>query len=165
MEESVLKGWTTMTEKLNRAILQQTDVSGFAYELLRGEVLANILGDEIGPILYWEGKNLARRYPLNTTDEIVQFFYGAGWGMLEIIKNKDLEIEFELTSDLITYRNHEKMDATYQLEAGFLAQQFEQQKQCITECYEQNKKRSNKIIFTVKSDGKDIIDSDNLFEE
>lgn len=147
-----------MTKKLNRAILQHTDVSGFAYELLRGEVLANILGDEIGPILYWEGKNLARRYPLNSIDEIVQFFYGAGWGMLEIIKNKDSEIEFELTGDLITYRNHEKMDATYQLEAGFLAQQLEQQKQCITECYEQIKMRSDKVIFTVKSDKKDIID-------
>lgn len=146
-----------MTKKIDRALLQQTEVSGFAYELLRGEVLFNLLGDEIGPILYWEGKSLARKYPLATIGEIVQFFYEAGWGNLELTKKKDLELEFHLTGDLILYRHHEKTNATYQLEAGFLAQQFEQQKKCLTECYEQVKKRTEIVIFTVKSDGKDLI--------
>src|SRR5699024_10736843 len=128
-----------MDEKQNVEVLQQISVSGFAYELLRGDVLFNLLGKEASSILYWEGKNIARRYPLETMDEIIQFFEFAGWGQLVVSHEKKQEIEFQLTGDLITYRYNRKSESTYLLETGFLAQQIQQQKKYITKDYKQKK--------------------------
>lgn len=147
-----------METKLDLNLLQHTEVSGFAYELLRGEVLFNLLGKEINSILYWEGKSIATNYPLESMDEIIHFFEKAGWGNLLLVTQKKNEMELELTGDLITYRSHENKEASYQLEAGFLAQQIQVQRGCITEAYEQQKRKDQKVIFTVQWDPKDIIE-------
>ncbi len=146
-----------MGKQLDISLLQHTSVSGFAFELLRNDVLFHLLGEDIGPLLYWEGKNLARKYPLSSLEDIIEFFERAGWGYLNFVKEKKNEMEFHLTGDLISYRNQEKTNTIYQLEAGFLAMQLEQMKKCVTETYEQVKMRSDKIIFTVQWDEKDQI--------
>ncbi len=46
-------------------------------------------------------------------------------------------------------------ECTFHLEAGFLAQQFEQQKGYVTEAFEQQKRRAKTVLFTVKWDRKD----------
>ncbi len=150
-----------METKLDVNLLQHTEVSGFAYELLRGEVLFNLLGKEIHSILYWEGKNIANNYPMQTMDEIITFFEKAGWGNLQITNEKKNELTLELTGDLITYRSHENKEATYQLEAGFLAQQIQMQKKCITETYQQQKQRNQTVLFTVQWDPKDVVEESN----
>ncbi len=127
-------------------------VPAFGYELIREEVLSDVLGKNTPQLLYWAGKNLARKYPLDTVDDIIAFFIHAGWGTLHIESFKKNEMEFHLTGELVSKRIQKKEEHSFQLEAGFLAQQIQQQHNQLTEAYEQQKKRALHVIFTVKSE-------------
>ena len=70
----------TATE-LNQEIESET-IPIFGYELMREVLLPEILGDDSPAILYWAGKQLARKYPLKDFEEIIDFFKQAGWGKL-----------------------------------------------------------------------------------
>ena len=128
----------------------------FGYELLRDTLIPDILGEETPKILYWAGKHIARKYPLDSISDIVDFFQQAGWGELQIVKESKSELIAELSSDIITKRIKSKVNTNFQLEAGFLAQQFERQKEVVTETFEHPRKRSTKVLFTIKWDKKDF---------
>jgi predicted hydrocarbon binding protein len=149
MKQSSVKDQLSQFEHLH--------TSGLAYELIREVLIPDLLGQELPSILYWSGKNIARKYPLSTIEEIIQFFKDAGWGNLTIIDNKSSEIQFELAGDFITARNQSRKSTSYQLEAGFIAQQIEHIQQMVTEAFEEQKKRTNKILFTARWDKKDPI--------
>lgn len=55
------------------ASLEDVSLNAFAYELLREEVLPDLIGKELDDILYWAGRNLARKYPLETIEEVIYF--------------------------------------------------------------------------------------------
>lgn len=130
----------------------------FSYELIREVLLHELLGDDAPEILYWAGKRLARKFPMETFEEIADFFQKAAWGSLSIIKESKNEMELELFSPLIKQRCSQNNASTFQLEAGFIAQQIEFQKEVICEAFEHpNKKKKGKIYFTVKWDKKDSI--------
>ncbi|ODG90657.1 MULTISPECIES: YslB family protein [Bacillaceae] len=133
------------------------NISGFGYELIRNDLLNDLLGKEQNDILYWAGKMIARKYPLATFEEIIEFFDQAGWGTLTVEEEKKQEVHLTLSSELITYRNQQKKNVSYQLEAGFLAMQIEQQIDVIAETYEEQSKRGDKVKFQVKWDLKDPI--------
>jgi len=133
------------------------NISLFGYELIREFILPEILGKDTPEILYWAGKSLARKHPLNTFDDIVDFFAKASWGQLEIKKERKDGIEFELASPLIVSRVKSKAEHFFQIEAGFLAQQIQLQKQVIAETFEHPVKKANKVQFTVKWDRKDTL--------
>ena len=71
-------------------------MNAFAYELLREELLPDLIGNDLDGILYWSGRNLARKYPLETIEEVIQFFEKAGWGTLSIVEHKRREMQFQL---------------------------------------------------------------------
>ncbi|MFP5114458.1 YslB family protein [Bacillaceae bacterium C204] len=125
-------------------------ISMFGYELIREILLPEILGKDTPEILYWAGKRLARKYPLLDIDQIIDFFAKASWGQLELIKENKTEFQFELMSPLIVSRVKSKAEHFFQLEAGFLAQQIELQKEANAETFEHPVKKSNKVLFTVK---------------
>jgi predicted hydrocarbon binding protein len=129
----------------------------FGYELIREVLLPDILGKDTPEILYWAGKRLARKYPLENIDDIIHFFSKAAWGVLAVKNEKKDEMEFELTSPLIVSRVKSKAEHFFQLEAGFLAQQFENQKDVIAETFEHPIKHANNVLFTVKWDKRDKI--------
>ena len=129
-------------------------VSVFGYELLREVLLPEILGKDTPEILYWAGKRMARKYPLNTFEEMIDFFSRASWGELILKKETKDEFEFELISPLLVSRVKSKQEHFFQLEAGFLAQQIELQKEVVAETFEHPAKKSNKVIFTVKWENK-----------
>ncbi|KGM44897.1 YslB family protein [Neobacillus niacini] len=133
------------------------NISLFGYELIREFILPEILGKDTPEILYWAGKRLARSHPLNSFDEIIDFFSKASWGQLELKKERKDEIEFELVSPLFVSRVKSKAEHYFQIEAGFLAQQIELQKQAIAETFEHPVKKANKVLFTVKWDRKDTL--------
>ena len=62
--------------------LEDVSLNAFAYELLREELLPDLIGNDSDGILYWAGRNLARKYPLETIEEVIQFFEKVGWGTL-----------------------------------------------------------------------------------
>jgi predicted hydrocarbon binding protein len=136
---------------------QTETVPAFGYELIREVLLPEILGNDTPEILYWAGKRLARRFPLNSLDDMSDFFSQAGWGNLKIVNEAKNELQFELSSSLITQRIQSKEKHHFQLEAGFLAEQLEMQKQMVCEAFEHPRKRASKVHFTVKWDKKDPI--------
>ncbi len=147
-------------EEIHQEVSSEETIPAFGYELIRDVLLPEILGDDTAEILYWAGKKLARKYPLNSLEEVIDFFNKAGWGRLTIIKESKNELELELTSSIITNRMQNKKSRDsyqFQLEAGFLAEQIELQKQVISEAYEHPRKKADKVHFTVKWDKKDSI--------
>ncbi|MFC4321005.1 YslB family protein [Litchfieldia salsa] len=132
--------------------IENLTVSAFGYELIREDVLTDLLGKNASQLLYWAGKNLARKHPLHSVEDIISFFEKAGWGSLTVDRIKKNEMEFHLTGELVAVRMKKKEEHSFQLEAGFLAQQIQQQTDQLTESYEQHKKRAFQVIFTVKWD-------------
>jgi hypothetical protein len=137
--------------------LDEILVPSFGYELIREELLTNILGKDAPEILYWSGKHLARTHLLQNLNEISAFFEEAGWGALTVKKELKNELLFELSSPLIKRRIQLKPDAQFKLEAGFLAQQIETQIGMITEAYEQIQKKAGIVEITVRWDQKDMV--------
>ena len=138
--------------------LEDVSLNAFAYELLREELLPDLIGNDLDGILYWSGRNLARKYPLETIEEVIQFFEKAGWGTLSIIEHKRREMQFQLKGTLIAERQKQKRHSSYQLETGFIAEQIQKQRNVVAESYEEKKKRSDSITFLVKWDIKDLIE-------
>lgn len=66
-------------------------VPAFGYELIREDLLNELLGEDTPDILYWAGKQIARKYPLFSINEIKEFFTNAGWGTLELIHEKNMK--------------------------------------------------------------------------
>jgi hypothetical protein len=137
--------------------LEEISVPSFGYELIREELLTNILGKDAPEILYWSGKHLARTHLLQNLNEISAFFAEAGWGTLTVKKELRNELLFELTSSLIKKRIDLKPDVHFKLEAGFLAQQIETQIGMVSEAYEQIHKKAGLVEITVRWDQKDIL--------
>ncbi|RLQ98318.1 DUF2507 domain-containing protein [Falsibacillus albus] len=132
-------------------------ISVFGYELIREILVPDLLGKEAPDILYWAGKNLARKFPLLSHDELYAFFVEAGWGYLHITKEGKLETEYELTSSIIKNRLKSNPDSCFRMETGFLAQQIQSQKKVITEAYEEIHKKQQSVKIIVKWDKKDPV--------
>lgn len=132
-------------------------VPAYGYELLREILIPELLGRDTPDLLYWAGKRIARLFPLNHLEEARTFFEKAGWGNLEIVSQDKHEMEYSISSELIEKRLSEKGKCSFQLEAGYLAQQHEQLKKVITEAFEDPKRRGKKVKITVRWDSKDSI--------
>ncbi|MBM7620508.1 putative hydrocarbon binding protein [Bacillus tianshenii] len=123
----------------------------FGYELIRDMLIPDLLGKDHAQIIYWSGKQLARRFTIGSQEEIAQFFKEAGWGELELIEQKKNEIKYLLSGEMVKRRLKLNKDAIFQLEAGFLAEQVQRQKNKTAEAIEEQKKR-NEIYITVQWD-------------
>jgi len=145
---------TNETEKVPS---EQLTIPAFGYELVRDILIPEILGKETPDILYWAGKHLARKFPLVSTEEIISFFNKAGWGQLSLCKEDKYRAEFELTSPIISKQFDMNKHSCFKLEAGFLAEQYQNQKKMITEATEELVKRGQKIKFLVQWDLKDFV--------
>lgn len=130
--------------------LSEITIPAFGYELIREDLFNEILGQDKPDILYWAGKRLARKYPLFTLDEIYEFFAKAGWGNLQLTKEGKRTMAFSLSGDLIHHRLQARTGCSFRLEAGFLAEQIQQQKKVIAECCEEVDKKKSVIQFFIK---------------
>jgi predicted hydrocarbon binding protein len=136
---------------------ERPSVSLFGYEIIRDDLISELLGKDEPEILYWAGKRLARKYPLYSIEEIIAFFQEADWGILSVKEEKRKELCLSLTGELVSNRLKKDKNTTFQLEAGFLAQQVEWQKKVVAEAFEHPNKRSNIIQFTIKWDSHDSL--------
>lgn len=126
----------------------------FGYELIREHVLSSILGKHEEDILYWSGKELARKFQMFTMEETITFFQEAGWGQLNLVKLDKNEAFYELSgeSDLLNLQQR-----CFKLEAGFLAQQQQKLGGFLTECYEEKAIKKNYVLFHIKWDLKEKV--------
>ena len=70
---------SSIDQEMNKQLCDDT-VSIFSKELLRDILLPDLLGKDHSQILYWSGKQLARKFPLNNVEDIIDFFLNAGCG-------------------------------------------------------------------------------------
>ncbi|OZM57902.1 hypothetical protein CIB95_05980 [Lottiidibacillus patelloidae] len=140
-------------------ILETNDIQvpTFGYELLRDEVIPEILGRDCAQIMYWTGRAMGRKYPCKTLEEIIAFFEKAGWGSLQLTKEKKEEMIFEVTSPIIASRLTSNKDALFGLEAGFLAESVQAIKKYATETHEKVNVKKGIVTFTARWDIKEEI--------
>lgn len=146
-----------LAETIEQSEIKELQIPAFGYELIREILIQDILGEDSYHILYWAGKQLARKFPLTSMGEVVIFFQDAGWGQLIIEKETKNEMELTLTGEIINRRLDLYSNCHFQLEAGFLAEQCVLQKKFYSEAIADIKKRSNRIVFTIKWDTKDPV--------
>ncbi|MFJ7934959.1 YslB family protein [Sporosarcina sp. NPDC096371] len=126
----------------------------FGHEILRDHVLPSILGAHQGEILYWAGKEVARKFPVFNIEEIPVFFQEASWGTLSLEKEIKDEAFYTMNNvDEIIIQNR-----SFQLEAGFLAEQYQKLNGLLTECYGEVNSQKGQVLFHVKWDLKTKID-------
>ncbi len=130
----------------------------FGYELIREILLNDILGKDSPHVLYWAGKQLARKFPLHNIDEIINFFSIACWGDLTLVKQSKDEIEMTLTGIMVERRFDLNTACHFQLETGFLAEQISLQRKFTAEGAEETKRRARRATIFVKLDLKDPIE-------
>jgi predicted hydrocarbon binding protein len=142
-----------MTESNNQqeVIVTQLQVPIFGYELIRDMLLPDILGKDHTQIIYWAGKQLARKFTIDTQEDIIQFFKEAGWGELELLEQNKYEVKYTVRGEMVERRLDLNKEATFQLEAGFLAEEIQRQKGKTAEAIEEQKKRIE-ILITVQWD-------------
>lgn len=126
----------------------------FGYELIRDYLLPTILGKHEKDILYWAGKDIARKFPCTDIPLIISFFEDAGWGELSLVKETKDGYIFHLTNEPELLKIH---DRTFRLEAGFIAEQIQNFKGVLTECFDEKKEKQQQVIFTVKMDLNELI--------
>ena len=126
----------------------------FGYELIRDNILRSVLGKHEEEVLYWAGKELARKFPLFSLEEATSFFEQAGWGALSIEKEGKDSAIFVLTGDADILKFEERC---FRIDAGFLAEQIQKLNGYLTECYEQKNIKQSNVKFTVKWDLKEPI--------
>lgn len=130
----------------------------FGKALIRDVVLNDLLGTDAGSIAYWEGKQLARRFTLGSIQDLVRFFQQADLGDLMLQKQTAKEWQFTLSGKPVTTRLSLQPDATFSLEAGFLAQTAQQMVGVVAETEMGEKpKRAEGISLIVHLDPKDAI--------
>lgn len=126
----------------------------FGYELIRDVLIPNLLGAETHEILYWAGKELARQYPLANRQDIVRFFDKAGFGLIELNKEQHNKQVYTLSGKVVQARL-EHAQPSFNLEAGFLAEQIQTLDSLYTEALTEVNMKTKVVTFTVQSDTKD----------
>jgi len=129
----------------------------FGYELLRDILIPGLLGKDTPEISYWAGKHLARKFPLLSIKEITSFFQEASWGELELFEENKNEMKFELKGNMVERRVQMNSEPCFTLEAGFIAEQIQTQKQYISEAFPELNKKKNYVLITVRWDRKDPV--------
>lgn len=126
----------------------------FGYEIIRDHVLSSILGKHENDVLYWAGKELARKFPLFSIEEAHSFFEQAGWGTLSLEKENKDSATYVLMVDQNILKTNQRC---FRLEAGFLAEQTQKLNGFLTECYDEIDHKHGHVKFTVKWDIKEVI--------
>ncbi|WP_313469297.1 YslB family protein [Carnobacterium sp.] len=128
----------------------------FSYTLMRDALIPNLLGQETNEILYWAGKELARQYPLNNQQDTVLFFKKAGFGTLTVDSHHKNKVIFRLSGSVVENRLAMVKQPSFNLEAGFLAEQIQQQESLYTEAIYEIKSKAKSVLITLQQDTKDL---------
>jgi len=97
----------------------------FPLEVLRDRLLPNFFQENEPEITYWAGKSLASSEDFSSNEQIIDFFAKAGFGNLEAQKTSNTHEVWHLSGQIVTARAENVREASFSLEAGFLAQSLE----------------------------------------
>ena len=143
------------TNSVDLNVVEGND-SLFSYTLIRDALIPNLLGQETNDILYWAGKELARQYPLNNQQDTILFFKKAGFGALTLDSHHKNKVIFRLSGSAVENRLAMVKQPSFNLEAGFLAEQIQQQESLYTEAIYEIKSKAKSVLITLQQDTKDL---------
>lgn len=136
-------------EPVSLSLLDELHTSGAGYDVLRYISLPELLGSESGTLLYFMGRNLARKLDIKAIEDISYVYEKLGWGKLELVKEKKRELTFSLMADVVVQRLKSPLDAEFRLESGFLAEAIQIIKGTECECFEEIHRKIHQIEFRV----------------
>ncbi|GEK92155.1 DUF2507 domain-containing protein [Alkalibacterium kapii] len=108
----------------------QTENESLTYlnslSLLRDTLLPNLLKDNEADILYFAGKELARSHAFDSLDDLIQQMNKRFAGQLVLSKKTKKALHYEWSGSFVSHRLSHETNATFSLEAGFLAAGYQQ---------------------------------------
>ncbi len=93
---------------------------------LRDVILPAILGKETDEMLYWIGKDLARQYPVASSQDLITLTHQLGLGDLSLQKHTKTSQLWQLGGPIVASRiKKDEENTSFGLECGYLAQEIE----------------------------------------
>ncbi|RKQ37942.1 YslB family protein [Oceanobacillus halophilus] len=141
-----------MSKKLEQLTISQLSnlhTSGAGYDVLRYISLPELLGKESNTLLYFIGRDLARKFEVDSMETLCKTFKQMGWGELELVKEKRKELTFQLMADSVVLRLQAPFETEFRLESGFLAEAIQQLLGRECECTEDVIHKIHTVKFTV----------------
>jgi predicted hydrocarbon binding protein len=129
--------------------LEDLHTTGAGYDILRYLALPDLLGEQAPTLLYFMGKNLARKFDIQSIQDVIYIFEKLGIGHLELVKEKKRKKTFHLMADSVVLRLKGPLDADFRLESGFLAEAIEMIDGQECECTEEINRRIHQVEFSV----------------
>ncbi|GAA0333634.1 YslB family protein [Bacillus carboniphilus] len=139
-------------DKLSEQVIPASSVV-----VIRDWLIPEILSNHSDTVMYWSGKKLARSFPCESIQEVMDFFEKVGFGTLTVLSTKKHEMEFQLSGEIVASRFDLQSSPSFYLEAGFLSQQIQAQKQVVCESIFTTKRKAKVANFTVQWDQKDLV--------
>lgn len=136
-------------QKLDLNELEHLYSDGAGYDILRYIGLPELFGEEKETLLYFLGRNLARKFEFSSLEDLSLFFEKMGLGTLDLVKDKKKIKTFYLLSDAIVTKLKSNIETDFRLEAGIIAEVFQQLEGVDSECLESVNRRLKQIEFTV----------------
>ncbi len=120
----VKKERVDMSQKLYNQLI--AGHQGLGAGTMRDVILPAILGKETDEMLYWIGKDLARVYPVATTEDLVYLTNQLDFGRLALRKKSNTSQIWRLSGVIVKERiQRDEEETSFGLECGFLAQEVE----------------------------------------
>lgn len=96
------------------------------YHLLRETLTTNLLGDSEDAILFWLGKNIGRKIPIQSCAGLVHPFIRLGLGQLDVREESSQFFHYSLTHTIYSCMSPERLVRALSLECGIIAGAIEQ---------------------------------------
>ncbi|UED70666.1 MULTISPECIES: DUF2507 domain-containing protein [Brevibacillus] len=109
-------------------VAERMNMPYLGYHLLRETLTNSLLGDSESPILYWLGKDLGRKIPIQSSTGPIMPFIRLGLGQLDLLEESAETIVYKLTHTIHNYQTPERLSRSLSLEAGIIAGSIEQWK-------------------------------------
>ncbi|MFD2627962.1 DUF2507 domain-containing protein [Oceanobacillus kapialis] len=136
-------------DRLSISLLNDLQSTGAGYDVIRYIGLPELFGSEADTLLYFMGRNLSRKFSLESIEDICELVEKLGWGKLELIKEKKKELVFQLMADSVAQRLQAPLHTEFRLEAGFLAEAVQMVIGTECECTENIHRRIHQVQFNI----------------
>lgn len=147
-----------MSQKLYNQLL--AGHQGLAAGTMRDVILPAILGKETDEMLYWIGKDLARVYPVASSEDLIYLTNQLGFGRLALRKKSNTTQLWRLAGVVVKERiQRNEEETSFGLECGFLAQEIELQLGTVAEAKIFDRHRDY-VDILVQNDPRNIADKE-----
>ncbi|MFO8069963.1 MAG: DUF2507 domain-containing protein [Alkalibacterium sp.] len=119
---------------------------------LRDHLLPNLLKDDEKDILYWAGKELARSSTFDSFEELTEQMTTIFLGALEQTKSTKHTFLYDWTGPLVSHRLTTQAAPSFSLEAGFLAEGYQQVTGIYTEATYEIDFKQSRVTILLQSD-------------